>query len=266
MEGQAIEREVLRSAILESLRREPPSQYVVFRNNVAKVLAERGLPVEAGAYGMEPTLRRLEDRRFREIMWQLINQGVLVQGIDASNDQWPWLSLSEWGEEYIQAGSANVYDSDGYLRDLARDHALDDVEQRYLSQASAAFRADLPDAAAVMAGAVSEHLLLLLADAIAASDQSSSAVKVKKARDGPALRLLNEISKYLQPRRAQLDRPLAESFETTFLGVANVIRASRNDADHPALGHVGRDQAFVVMRLLPVYRRWVYGVIDALPV
>lgn len=95
--------------------------------------------------------------------------------------------------------------------------------------------------------------------------QSANATKVKKARDGPALRLLDETSKYLQPRRQQLDRPLRESFKTTFLGVANVIRASRNDAGHPALGHVDRDQAFVVLRLLPVYRRWVYGVIDALP-
>jgi hypothetical protein len=266
MEEQAIEREVLRGAMLESLRREPPSQYVAFRNNVAKVLAERGLPVEGVAQGMEPTLRRLDDRRFREIMWQLINQGVLVQGIDASNDQWPFLSLSEWGEEYIQAGGPDVYDPDGYLRDLARDRPLDDVEQRYLSQASAAFRADLPDAAAVMVGAASEHLLLLLADAIVANHGTGSASKVAKARDRPALRLLTEISKYLEPRRANLARPLAESFETTFLGVANVIRASRNDAGHPALGHVDRDQAFVVLRLLPVYRQWVYRVIDSLPV
>ncbi len=70
----------------------------------------------------------------------------------------------------------------------------------------------------------------------------------------------------MEPRRAKLvARPLVEGFETTFLGVANVIRTSRNDAGHPALPQVDRDQAFVLLRLLPAYRRWVYGVIDSLP-
>lgn len=266
MAQPSIEREVLRGAILESLREQPPYQYVNFQNHVATVLARRGLPVDGGAHGLQPTLRRIDERRFREILWQLINQGILVQGLDASNQSWPWLSLSEWGEEYIQAGGPDVYDPDAYLRELARDHQLDDIEQRYLSQASTAFRADLPDAAAVMAGAASEHLLLLLADAIVAKDQTGTATKVAKARDGPALRLLDAIRKYLEPKRQSLPRPLAESFETTFLGVANVIRTSRNDAGHPALSHVDRDQAFVVLRLLPVYRRWVYGVINSLPI
>ena len=45
-----------------------------------------------------------------------------------------------------------------------------EIERRYLSQASAAFRADLPDAAAVMLGAASEHLLLQLGAAIENAD------------------------------------------------------------------------------------------------
>jgi hypothetical protein len=263
---EPIEREVLRGAMLESLREQAPSQYVNFQHNVAGVLAKRGLPVDGGVSGREPALRRIDERRFREIVWQLINQNVLVQGTDANNAQWPWLSLSEWGEEYVQAGGPDVYDPDGYLRDLANDRPLDDIEQRYLSQASAAFRADLPDAAAVMVGGASEHLLILLADAIVASDETGGATKVEKMRDGPALKLLNEVRKYLEPRRKNLDRSLAESFETTFLGVANMIRTSRNEAGHPALSHVDRDQAFVALRLFPLYRRWVYAVIDALPI
>ncbi len=266
MADQPIEREVLRGAMLASLREQAPYQYTTFQQNVAGVLAERELPVEAGAHGQPPSIRRIDERRFRETVWQFINQGVLVQGLDANNAQWPWLSLSEWGEEYVQAGGPDVYDPDGYLSDLSRDRPLDEIEQLYLSQASAAFRADLPDAAAVMVGAASEHLLLLLADAIVAKDETGDATKVEKMRDGPALKLLNEARKYMEPRRKNLERSLAESFETTFLGVANMIRTSRNDAGHPALGAVDRDQAFVALRLFPLYRRWVYAVIDALPI
>ena len=257
-----IDRELLRSAMLASLERQPPQQYINFQHQVARVLVERGLPVQE-SYGHEPALRRVDDRRFREILWQLINQGLLVQGVDSSNPQWPFLSLTEWGEEYVHATGADVYDPDGYLSALDADEPLDDIERRYLSQATAAFRIDLADAAAVMLGAASEHLLLRLANAIVAADPG--AVKVKKAIDRPALALLRDVHRHIEPKRKALPRGLAENFETTFLGVANLIRTSRNDGGHPALPSVTRDDAFVGLRLFPTYRRWVVGLIAALP-
>lgn len=259
----AIERELLRSAMLESLRRQPPQQYVNFQHHVARVLADRGLPVEEQGYGREPALRRIDDRRFREILWQLINQGILVQGLDSSNPQWPFLSLTEWGEEYVKGGGADVYDPDGYLAALNETHPLDDVERRYLAQAAAAFRADLADAAAVMLGGASEHLLLTLAHAIVEADPS--ATKVKEAIAAPALTLLREVHSYLTTRRKSLPRRLQETLDTTFLGLASVIRTSRNDAGHPALPDVERDDAFVLLRLFSTYREWVFRAIAELP-
>lgn len=249
--------------MLESLRRQQPQQYVNFQHHVARVLAHRGLPVEEQGYGREPALRRVEDRRFREILWQLINQGILVQGLDSSNPQWPFLSLTEWGEEYVRGDGADVYDPDGYLAAVGQTHPLDDVERRYLSQAAAAFRADLADATAVMLGGASEHLLLTLAEAIA--DADATATKIKKAIDAPALALLREAQAYLTARRKALPRRLQETLDTTFVGVASVIRSSRNDAGHPALPHVERDDVFILLRLFPTYREWVHAVIRELP-
>jgi hypothetical protein len=256
-------RELMRSALLESLRHQAPDQYITFQHQVARVLDRRGLPVEPGPHGQEPTLRRVDERRFRETVWQLINQGVLVQGLNASNAQWPFLSLTEWGEEYVQEPGPDVYDPDGYLAAMDGDAPLDAIERRYLEQASAAFRAELHDAAAVMLGAAAEHLLLQLGKGITKADPA--ATKVKKAIDGPALLLLREVQRYVEPKRQSLSRDLRESFETTFLGVANLIRTSRNDGGHPALPQVARDDAFVLLRLFPIYRRWVIGVIAALP-
>jgi hypothetical protein len=262
--NEPIESELMRSAMLESLRRHAPDQYGTFQLHVAVELERRGLPVEASAHGGVPTLRRIDERRFREIVWQLINQGVLVQGLNSSNPQWPFLSLTERGEEYVREGGPDVYDPDGYLAGMEATAPLSDVERRYLQQASAAFRADLHDAAAVMLGAAAEHLLLQLGEAIVAADPG--AAKVKKALDGPALGLLREIQRYLEPKSKSLPRELRENFETTFLGVANTIRTSRNDGGHPALPHVERDEAFVLLRLFPIYRGWVIGLIPALPV
>jgi hypothetical protein len=247
--------------MLETLRRQSPDQFVNFQHYVARVLVERGLP--ADGHANDPMLRRIDDRRFREILWQLLNQGILVQGSNSSNPQWPFLSLTEWGEEYVQSDGADVYDPDGYLRSLDDAHPLDDIERRYLAQAAAAFRADLADAASVMLGAAFEHLLLTLAQALI--DHDPSAAKLKKAIDGPALGLLRETQAYLTLQRKKLSRRLQETLDTTFLGVASVIRASRNDAGHPALPQVERDDAFVVLRLYPNYREWIFRVIGELP-
>jgi hypothetical protein len=75
--AEPIERELMRSAMLDSLRQQAPSQYITFQHQVAQVLERQGLPVEPGAHGHEPTLRMVDERRFRESVWQLINQGVL---------------------------------------------------------------------------------------------------------------------------------------------------------------------------------------------
>jgi hypothetical protein len=256
-----LERELMRSAMLESLRRQPPQQFVNFQHHVAAVLAERGFPVEGGH---QPTILRQDERQFLEILFQFINQGILLQAVNSNNAGWPWLGLTQWGEQYVQGGEPDAYDPDGYLATLERDAPLDEIERRYLSQASAAFRADLPDAAAVMLGAASEHLLLQLAAALENADPS--ATKIKKAIDGgPALRLLRELQRYLEPKRSQLPRALNESLDTTFGGVASVVRASRNDGGHPALPAVDRDTVYVLLRLFPSYRRWVLGVVGKLP-
>ncbi len=119
--------------MLDSLRQQAPNQYTTFQHNVADVLTRRGLPVESGAHGGPSGLRRVDERRFRELTWQLINQGILVQGLDSNNAQWPWLSLTEWGAEYATAAGADVYDPDGYLRDLESDRPLDEIEKATIS-------------------------------------------------------------------------------------------------------------------------------------
>jgi hypothetical protein len=261
---EPIEREALRNAMLESLRREPPSQYLEFKRNTARVLHERGLPTQKDAYSSEPSgIRRVDDRRFRELLWALINSGVLVQGKDSSNEQWPFLSVTELGEDYLEHGGPDVYDPDGYVDQVAERHPIDGVEARYLGQAVSAFHADLPDAGAVMLGAAAEHVILLLAEAIGRADETTTD-KVEKLLAGPVLRVLTFVTQYLENRKNDLPRQLREQLQTTFAGVASMIRVARNDAGHPALGNVDRDHALVLLRLFPSFRNWAYDAMTAL--
>lgn len=257
--GTPIEREAIRDAMLESLRRWPPQQYLHLKINTARVLRERGLPTAGEpSFGQDAQLRRIDERRFRELLWRLINSGVLVQGLDSSNEQWPFLSVTELGEDYLQDRGSDVYDPDRYVEQLAAKHPVDEVESRFLYQAIAAFHADLPDAAAVMLGAAAERLILVLSDAIADAD-STVAARIEKEANRSALSLLTYVSKYIEDRKGRLPRRLREQVSTTFAGIASIVRIARNDAGHPALDQaVGRDHALVLLRLFPHFRDWSY--------
>jgi hypothetical protein len=258
----AIERVALREAMLESLRREEPQQYGGFKRNTATVLLERGLPVLGdSAHGAD--LRRIDNQRFREILWKLINSGILVPGMDSSNENWPFLSITEIGQDYLDKGGPDVYDPEGYVGQVATRHPIDEVEARYLGQAIAAFDADLPDASAVMLGATAEHIILVLAETIAETDEDS-ARDIERLRDGPALRLLRHVNSYLEEHGDKLSRRLREQREANFGSVASIIRVARNDGGHPALDVVDRDQALLLLRIFPNFRNWGYDVMSEL--
>src|SRR5437016_14590579 len=93
----------MRSCILEALRNKPRTQYLSLKSATASVAQRLGYEVQEQMSG-EPTLQRADERRFREAIWSLIIEGVMVIGQDASNADWPWSSLSEYGEETIKAG------------------------------------------------------------------------------------------------------------------------------------------------------------------
>ena len=244
----------------------PPQQYLNLKTATAGVAGHRGYPVEPQPHGRPAVLLREDERRFFETVHALIQEGVLVPGLNEDNDHWPFLSLTEYGEDVVRAGRIVPHDTEGYLRAMAQVRPLDPVEERYMPQALEAFRRNLADASAAMLGSASEHLLIQLGEAVESKDPAN-ATAVKAKLDGPALGLLTYLQAYFIGRRNSLPRPLRETLDTTFAGIASLIRITRNDAGHPALGGpVSRDQAFVNLQLFPAYRTWVLSVIDLLPI
>ncbi len=253
----------MRSCLLEAMRRSPRTQFENLKYEVARVASERGLAVD-GAGGNQYYLRREDHRRLREAVWALIIDGVMTVGMDESNESWPFLSLTEYGEEHVKDPSANPYDIAEYLKQLSAISPLDEVEERYVMQSLHAYQRNLPDAAAVMIGAASEHLLILLLKEISAKDSTAKA-RADKALQGQAAGMLRFARDYFLSRHDRLPRELRDKLETTFLGVGALIRGVRNDAGHPALPSVDREQCFVNLRLYPGYRNWIYQTQPLLP-
>jgi hypothetical protein len=259
----AIERELMRSCLLEAMRRNPRTQFENLKYEVARVAAERGVGGQESAGG-QPYLRREDHRRLRETVWALIVEGVMTVGMDDANESWPFLSLTEFGEEHVQDPTANPHDISEYLNRLRTGAPLDDIEERYLTQSLDAYARNLPDASAVMLGASSEHLLIELVADISTKDSSAKA-GADKALRGPALGMLRFARDYFVPKQAKLPRELRENLETTFLGIAALVRTTRNDAGHPALPAVSREQCFVNLQVFPGYRAWIIGARKVIP-
>jgi len=258
--------EEMRSCMLEALRSNPNTQDVGLRKAVYQVAKQRGLieaPPQSGrvmSFSVEAdTLTQELWGRYRDILWGLITEGVVAIGINERDAQWPWLGVTEYGKECLSAGEIVPHDPDGYLRALVISRPLDDTEKRYLPQALEAYRRNLPDASAVMLGCASEHLLLVLGEEIALSEPDANRAKTTRKRmEGPALTLLRHLNSELQQRG--LPRRLEEQRPTTFEGIANLIRVARNDAGHPQLQAVLRDECFIALRLFQHYRNWIVAV------
>jgi len=123
-----IERELMRSCLLEALRRNPRTQYENLKYEVATVAAERGLAIQVAA-NRQPTLPQADFRRLRETISSLITEGVMTAGMDDSNPAWPFVSLTEYGEEFVLNQRATPHDRAEYLDRLRNAGALDDIDR-----------------------------------------------------------------------------------------------------------------------------------------
>jgi len=262
--AQVVTRLTMRNAMIESLRREPPDQFSSLKRSTVGILTERGFAVIHGGHFGDLDLGPSNERRFREVLWSLINSGVLVQGSSSADSGWPFLSLTEMGDEFIGQQLFDVCDPDGYLAGLSATRPLDAVERRFARQAVGALNANLPDAAAVLIGAAAEHVVGVLCTAIGEADPSVT-TKVARLRSQSAAQALVFSLRYVESRRAALDPSVGGQLATTFAGVAGMIRASRDDAGRPAPGVVDHDHALVLLQLFPAFRNTAHEIIDALP-
>jgi hypothetical protein len=168
------------------------------------VAAERGLDVRD--WNGQKSLLPEDHRRLLEMIWALITESVMTVGFE-NNESWPFVSLTEYGEEHVKGGQATPHDVTDFISRLEAAGPLDDIEERYITQSLQAYVRNLPDASAVMLGAASEHLLMQLVKEISAKDASAKG-GADKALDGPALAMLRFARDYFVPKQKKLPREL----------------------------------------------------------
>jgi hypothetical protein len=230
--------------------------------------------LKAKAQGLDRTrafdgrgfLARGDQSLLLEVIWSLIVQGILVPGLDDSNQAWPFLRLTEYGRRCVEEDRILPHDPDGYLREFQK--AIPNADPaifEYLTESLQCFIHGLNRAAAVMLGGASEKAVLLLIENYTksiADDTTKLRFESEVQKAQSIFRTYELFDKQFSVIRKRMPKTLTESVDSLLRGVFDLIRNSRNDAGHPASGtFVDRDVVYSHLRLFIPYCERIYGLI-----
>jgi hypothetical protein len=243
----------LRPFVLEVLRRNQDTQFVAVEHKVA-ALAQDYKPHDA--------------LTVREIIWELLVQGILAPGFNSSNLDFPFIHVTEYGKRCLDADAILPHDPDRYLERLQRQigQPLDDTVQTYVRESLLTFLAGRYLAATVMLGVASERCVDLLVDACTnafASASRKSAFEKKTKQAGRSVKrrfdiLRNELLALTLPTE------LRDALDIQLSGIFTLIRYTRNEAGHPTGRIIDRDAAHGNLLLFPQYYKRVHALLEYL--
>ena len=218
-------------------------------------------------FGAEQSLARGDRSVILEVIWSLIVQGILVPGLDDSNEGLPFLRLTEYGKCCVKEDRILPHDPDGYLRELQ--NAIPNADQaviEYVTESLQCFIHGLNRSAAVMLGGASEKAALLLIEAFSASigdEARRQRFESEIDRAQTIYRKYELFDKQFSTIKKSIPKTLSENIDSLLRGVFDLIRNSRNDAGHPATGTpVDRDVVNAHLRLFIPYCKRIYGLIS----
>jgi hypothetical protein len=204
-----------------------------------------------------------ETALLNEIIWSLIIQGIIVPGLNDSNQGWPFLRLTEYGMRCVEEDRILPHDPDGYLKEFRTAiPSVDPIVIEYLTESVQCFLRGLNRASAVMLGAASEQAVLLLIESYVTSigDPNKKTQIRNQTEKAPSIFRKYEIfEKQFSAIKPHMPKELTENADSQLRGVFDLIRNSRNDAGHPAAGtYVSRDSNYSRLRLFVPYCQRIY--------
>ncbi len=192
----------------------------------------------------------------QEVMWQLIIQGVLTPGINASNQELPWFRVTGYGTTVLEAERFVAHDPTGYLNDVneVAISAVGKAALPYLEEALRCFTSSCNVASVMMLGIAAEAVFLRLCDEISQGlKNQTERAKFEKLQwvKGKQRWVVN---KY-QALPASDRKSLPESLDMTLGSLYELIRQQRNEIGHPRekMPEIDRERAFVYFKLFPAF-------------
>lgn len=264
-----MDKEILRPLVFDVLRAEPRTSIHSIVSRIPRfayprnILPADGRAISKGSPHFQLTPQ--EEMVVREIIWDLLLQGMLTPGKNSSNPDFPpWCRVTDYGLKCLEEDRILPYDPDGYLAHLCKEIPLiDSVILMYVTESLHTFLNGNMLASTVMLGVASEKAFLLLLEALtnAFSDPNQKKDFEKEIRKaGFSIKrrfdvLRNKLNKLTLPPE------LADALDIQISGFFTTIRYSRNDAGHPTGRKFNRDEVLGLLHLFPGYCKRVYGLI-----
>lgn len=233
----------LRRMVLKILESGVASQYIQLRQGVEKMLSTAPLH--------SPVKENLE-----QIFWDLVYERILTLGTGGSDPSFPFFRLTEYGREFIQNTKPHFYDSTEYIKILkGLVPQLDKIIVQYIDEALRCYQKNLFFGAAVMAGAASERVILLLLEAILGWETNATKQKkIVSLLERPNLpKIFATINLTINQliNNKLMPYSVHEGSSEHLLSFYEMIRVQRNEAVHPQAGHVSRNKIFLSLQTFP---------------
>ena len=190
--------------------------------------------------------------------WQLAIEGIVSPGLNATNPNFPFFSITEYGEQVLAVDSPNPHDPTGYLGRLSERIANPDATVlAYLAESLAGLRRGIYISSTVMLGVAAERVFLLLCDSLAdALAEENERDEFKRILDRYAMKpKLDWVHAKLA--RVQAQRPAGFPDNTSLMvnAIYDLIRNQRNELGHPRElpPSLDREDVFVNLQIFPRY-------------
>ena len=229
------------------------SQLAHLELGVGEVLQRR-----ESALGENP-LSSQDSELIREVFWDLFRQGAVMPGLDRSNPNLPFFSVTSYGKKILEGADPYFfYDSDTYetiIKEQVPD--INETTLVYLKEAMQAFRSGCILSCSVMLGVATEHTFLTLIETIQ-SNAIVSKVFTNVSTQRTILEKVNKFKNILDQNMSDIPPAIKEDLDTHFASILSVIRNFRNQAGHPTGKVISREQAYVNMQIFIPYCKKIY--------
>ena len=193
--------------------------------------------------------------------WQdLFRTGLLAWGLNLSNPNPPFFHLTERGRRTLANATRDPSNPAGYMRHLASVATLDPIAMSYLTEGLDCYVNGLFKASAVMVGCAAESVILTLRDSTVQKLMTLGKTVPTSMSDWKIKTVSDALRTFFEGYSRNFSRELREPFEAYWAAFAQQIRATRNDAGHPAsVDPVTPDTVHASLLIFPELARLANG-------
>lgn len=196
----------------------------------------------------------------------LFRTGYLAWGFNLANPNPPFYHVTVIGRRMLSRLGRDPGNAEGYMAYVHEVGRIGAITLSYLAEALACFRADLPKAAAVMAGAAAESLVLEIRDLIVSRLAALGKSIPKSLSDWKIKTILDAVADFIETSKANVPYEVKQEFDAYWPAFTQQIRAARNEAGHPSsVDPISIDTVHASLLIFPELARLAFQLREWIP-